>query len=98
MNPKVREDYEQGRQCLHCRWYNKLPGKLGMDYGCCTNQESPFWYVVVFEHHTCERYQPEGQETLLNLRGSIKPHGHPEDFHKARQQVKRRIARKVARD
>lgn len=38
------------------------------------------------------------KETLLDLRGSVQARQRPEDFHQVRQQVKRRIARKVARD
>lgn len=37
------------------------------------------------------------KQTLLDLRGSVKAHQQPEDFNKVRYQVKRRIARKVAR-
>ena len=34
--------------------------------------------------------------TILDLRGSVRPSVHPEDFEKIRQSVKRTIARKVA--
>ena len=34
--------------------------------------------------------------TILDLRGSVGPSTHPEDFEKIRQSVKRTIARKVA--
>lgn len=35
------------------------------------------------------------KETLLELRGSVKARRQPEDFDKVRQQVKRRIVRKI---
>lgn len=36
--------------------------------------------------------------TLLDLRGSIKPRRHPEDFNEVRQEVKRRVSRKAAHE
>ena len=38
------------------------------------------------------------KETLLDMRGSVKPRRRPEDFEKVRHQVKRRIAEKVAHE
>jgi AbrB family looped-hinge helix DNA binding protein len=34
--------------------------------------------------------------TILDLRGSVKPSVHPEDFEKIRQSVKQAVAKKVA--
>ena len=34
--------------------------------------------------------------SLLDLRGSIKPRHHPEDFNEVRQEVKKRVGRKAA--
>jgi len=34
-------------------------------------------------------------QTLLDLRGSVKPRRQPEDFDKVRRQVKKRVARKL---
>ncbi len=34
--------------------------------------------------------------TILDLRGSVGPSAHPEDFEKIRQSVRRAVARKVA--
>ena len=34
--------------------------------------------------------------TILDLRGSVKPSAHPEDFEKIRQSVKQAVAQKVA--
>ena len=34
--------------------------------------------------------------TILDLRGSVQPSAHPEDFEKIRQSVKQTVAKKVA--
>jgi antitoxin PrlF len=34
-------------------------------------------------------------QTLLDLRGSVRPHRRPEDFDAVRREVKRRVARKL---
>jgi antitoxin PrlF len=34
--------------------------------------------------------------TILDLRGSVQPSAHPEDFEKVRQSVKQTVAKKVA--
>ena len=34
--------------------------------------------------------------TILDLRGSVKPSAHPEDYEKIRQSVKQAVAKKVA--
>lgn len=34
--------------------------------------------------------------TILDLRGSVRPSAHPEDFEKIRQSVRQAIAKKVA--
>jgi uncharacterized Zn-finger protein len=40
-----------------CRHFMKLPGKLGMDWGVCTNAASPRSGLLTFEHQGCEQFQ-----------------------------------------
>jgi len=65
MTEKERELYEEGKQCLHCRYYRKLPiEELKYDFGYCTNLDSPKWYQVLFEHCTCEKWEGKTDEQL----------------------------------
>ena len=74
MNPRelliAQRNYKRGQQCISCRNYRPLAGKLGEDYGICTNEASPSWYVVVFEHHSCPQWnqatRDEGEEEKGN--------------------------------
>lgn len=36
--------------CCSCRYYAALDGRLGMDWGVCTNPESPRSGLLTFEH------------------------------------------------
>jgi hypothetical protein len=51
-------------QCLMCQYYVKLTGKLGYDWGVCSNAVSPLDGLVMFEHDGCEHFVPaEDEET-----------------------------------
>lgn len=45
-------------QCLHCAHYIPLDGRMGMDWGACSNPDSEYDREVVFEHWTCSAYTP----------------------------------------
>lgn len=45
-----------------CRWFAKLEGDLGMDWGVCTNPASHRVGLLTFEHMGCSKFEPEGDE------------------------------------
>lgn len=44
------------QQCGMCRYFVKLTGPLGLDYGACTNPGSAFDRHIMFEHDGCEKF------------------------------------------
>ncbi|HEV3456447.1 MAG TPA: DUF3027 domain-containing protein [Thermoanaerobaculia bacterium] len=44
-------------QCGGCRFYVPLDGKLGGDWGACSNPASEYDARVVFEHWTCKEFR-----------------------------------------
>ena len=40
--------------CYACKFYHKLDGPAGMDWGVCTCLESPRAGLLTFEHMVCE--------------------------------------------
>lgn len=55
-NP-ARRNYEAGKQCGSCKFFAKLKGDLGMDWGVCTNAKATWDGDAVFEHFSCSRYE-----------------------------------------
>ncbi|WP_165984281.1 DUF3027 domain-containing protein [Streptomyces sp. YIM 98790] len=53
------------QQCGGCRYWVPLAGKLGLDYGACANQRSPFDASIRFEHDGCEAYEESGEEWAI---------------------------------
>lgn len=51
---------------------------------------------VVFVLRGTEVFLKVLKGTILDLKGSVRPSAHPEDFNKIRQAVKRAVAGKVA--
>lgn len=49
----IHKNYENGRQCLSCRYYLGIEGRLGADWGVCSNPRSERDGKVTFEHSTC---------------------------------------------
>ncbi|MER7909799.1 DUF3027 domain-containing protein [Streptomyces sp. NPDC096068] len=43
-------------QCGGCRFWIALSGELGLDWGVCTRDGSPFDGQVRFEHDGCESF------------------------------------------
>lgn len=44
-------------QCMDCVHYWNLEGRLGGDWGACSNPESQYNRQVVFEHWTCKQHE-----------------------------------------
>jgi len=40
-----------------CVFFQPLPGKLGMDWGICSNKASPRNGMLTFEHQGCRQFQ-----------------------------------------
>lgn len=71
---KLPEDYEPygevdrwevgaGSDCsCGCRWFAKLEGPLGMDWGVCTNPASHRVGLLTFEHMGCVKFELETDE------------------------------------
>jgi hypothetical protein len=53
-----------------CKWFAKLEGKLGNDWGVCANPASPRVGLLTFEHQGCNEYEddPELAERIERLR------------------------------
>lgn len=47
---------EQGRQCLHCKFYLEFREPEGADYGVCLMPTAHSNGKVVFEHFGCEKH------------------------------------------
>jgi len=52
-----------------CKYFLKLPGKLGLDWGVCINPRSPRSGLLTFEHQGCEFFEAESQEAPHPPRG-----------------------------
>lgn len=47
----------QGMDCsCNCRFFLKLRGELGYDWGVCANPNSPRAGLLTFEHMGCKNY------------------------------------------
>jgi hypothetical protein len=42
-----------------CRWFCKLAGRLGQDWGVCSNSQSPRAGLLTFEHQGCPQYEAD---------------------------------------
>lgn len=49
-------------QCLMCKFYVRLTGKLIDDWGVCSNPQSPFDRSVMFEHDGCDYFSAADDE------------------------------------
>jgi hypothetical protein len=49
----------RGMDCSSgCKWYLELKGRLGADWGVCTNPRSHRCGLLTFEHQGCSHYEP----------------------------------------
>ena len=63
---KLNEDYEpygkterDGSDCsCGCRFFHKLAGKVGADWGICANPSSHRAGLLTFEHQGCLKFEP----------------------------------------
>jgi len=40
-----------------CKWYLPLEGAIGMDWGVCSNPDSPRAGLLTFEHQGCKMFK-----------------------------------------
>jgi hypothetical protein len=53
-------DTDWGPDCSRgCRWWLPLHGKLGSDWGVCSNPVSPRRSLLTFEHQGCREFEPQ---------------------------------------
>lgn len=57
--PTYRDEW-YAEQCGACRFFIPLMGALAEDYGCCSNETSPFDGKAMFEHDGCEQFEEGG--------------------------------------
>ena len=63
---RLHTDYEpfgnaerEGLACSSgCRYFIKLAGDVGNDWGVCSNPESPRAGLLTFEHQGCTSFEP----------------------------------------
>lgn len=59
-DPDYREEWRT-QQCGACEFWVPFAGKLGLDYGGCTNVESPLEGTILNEHDGCDEFS-RGQD------------------------------------
>lgn len=51
-------ELEYGPDCsCNCKYFVKLQGDLGNDFGVCVNKQSPRKGLLTFEHMGCNSYE-----------------------------------------
>lgn len=55
-----REDWHY-EQCGRCVFWIPLTRPIGLDWGACTNPQSPFDKQVMFEHDGCDEFKDAGE-------------------------------------
>jgi hypothetical protein len=56
--PRHGEHPDYTLQCGGCRYYIRLDGAHGADWGACSCPSSEYDRTVVFEHWTCAHFKP----------------------------------------
>ena len=49
----------------NCRWFHKLAGARGNDWGVCANLKSPRAGLLTFEHQGCPQYEWDSRSDYL---------------------------------
>ena len=49
----------------NCRWFHKLAGARGKDWGVCANAKSPRAGLLTFEHQGCPQYEWDTRSDYL---------------------------------
>ncbi|RSN36187.1 DUF3027 domain-containing protein [Amycolatopsis sp. WAC 01416] len=60
----LTSDDWHGEQCGGCVFWVALHGRLGQDYGACTNAHSIFDGMVRFEHDGCAAFAGRGDDSF----------------------------------
>ena len=59
---KRSRDTEWGPDCsCGCRYFAKITGELGYDWGVCANPKSPRAGLLTFEHQGCMEFEEEDE-------------------------------------
>lgn len=54
----VRDDNDYGCDCsCGCQYFAPLKGKIGSDWGVCSNPESHRCGLLTFEHQGCQEFK-----------------------------------------
>lgn len=57
-----RSREEDGPDCsCGCRWFLTVEGNLGLDWGVCSNPNSPRFSLLTFEHQGCLEYEDDNE-------------------------------------
>ena len=54
---RQRSDVSPGDCSCNCRWFHKVAGMQGLDWGVCANPKSPRAGLLTFEHMGCPEYE-----------------------------------------
>jgi hypothetical protein len=65
---RKRSDLSPGDCSSNCRWFHKVAGMRGLDWGVCANPKSPRAGLLTFEHMGCPRYECDIREALEGKR------------------------------
>ena len=59
---KRSRDEDWGPDCsCGCRYFAKITGELGYDWGVCANPKSPRAGLLTFEHMGCKEFEGDGK-------------------------------------
>jgi hypothetical protein len=65
--PYGQMDRENFADCsCGCRWYHKLAGTRGQDWGACANPRSPRSGLLTFEHQGCPQFEEDPRDEFLD--------------------------------
>ena len=61
--PRALPDGAWRSDCSHgCRWFHRLAGNAGLNYGVCTNPRSHRAGLLTFEHQGCVHFELENEK------------------------------------
>ena len=63
---RKRSDVSPGDCSCNCRWFHKLAGMQGLDWGVCANPKSPRAGLLTFEHMGCPQYEWDKRADYLD--------------------------------
>ena len=89
---RKRSDVSPGDCSCNCRWFHKVAGMQGLDWGVCANPKSPRAGLLTFEHMGCPQYEWDKRADFLETASGRKM---PEQYEKAEQKLHQRRGRKL---